>query len=127
MMKKARLSRWGSSRSTKAGLMMAAATASFAFNRYAAAVTGTWLDTDLNSNWSDGNNWSTNPTPPGSDLAGSTTNGDTALFNNSTASNTVNLDVGNWNILNITFDTANANSFLIGSTGVGAHSLALSR
>lgn len=57
-MKKAHLSRRGNSRSTKAGLMLAAAAASFAFNRYAAAVTGTWLDTDLNSNWSDANNWS---------------------------------------------------------------------
>lgn len=57
-----------------------------------------------------------------------TTNGDTALFNNSVApvSSTVNLDVANWNLLNLTFDTTNANSFVIGSTSAGANSLVLS-
>ena len=79
-MKKAHLARRGNSRSTKAGLMLAAAAASFAFNRYAAAITGTWLDANLDSNWSEPGNWSTQP-----ELLGTyrTTNGDTAWFNNS--------------------------------------------
>ena len=79
-MKKALLSRRGNSRSTKAGLMLAAAAASFAFNRYATAITGTWLDTNGDSNWSEPAQLEHEArTPPGNDT-GSTINGDTAWF-----------------------------------------------
>jgi len=115
-MRKSHAVRRGNCRSIKAGLTLAAAAASLALTQSASAVTGTWLDTDSNSNWSDGNNWSTAPTPPGTDVAGVTTNGDTADFNNSSTGDDVNLDVGNWNIANILFDTASANGFIIGNT-----------
>jgi fibronectin-binding autotransporter adhesin len=125
-MKKAHLSRRGNSRSTKAGLMLAAAAASFAFNRYSAAAIGTWIDTSTDSNWSEAANWM-GGTVPGSDVVGSTTNGDTAWFNNSSGTNesTVNLDVGNWNVMNVTFDSSAANNFTIG-TQTGTNALVLS-
>ncbi|HSU66606.1 MAG TPA: hypothetical protein VLJ39_07030, partial [Tepidisphaeraceae bacterium] len=93
-----------------------------------AAITGTWNATPTDNSWiTNGteNNWNSTPGVfPGT--TGTTTNGDTALFN--TAVNTTAVPGGvislssDLNILNINFDTS-AGSYTIGSLGSGGNLL----
>ncbi|HEX4054084.1 MAG TPA: autotransporter-associated beta strand repeat-containing protein [Tepidisphaeraceae bacterium] len=86
-------------------------------------VVTTWSGNDTASNqlWSDPLNWA--GAIPGA-TAG-TNNQDTAVFNNTPASNIVTVDP-NRNILNITFDTGNATNFTIGATANAGNPLLLS-
>jgi autotransporter-associated beta strand protein len=117
-----RFSRSAYSQSRKSSLAVAvaaAAAASFAGEHLAMGqITSTWTDTNATQNWSDAGNWT--PSVPGNDTGG-TTNTDTAIFNSTIASpnNAVNLDVGNWNIQNIIFDTPNVGTYGIGSATTG--------
>ena len=70
----------------------------------------TWTGAN-NTNWADAGNWA--GTVPAGAIA-STTNTDTALFNENAAHSPLTIDSGR-NLQNITFDTANVNSLTIGT------------
>ncbi|MES2921036.1 MAG: autotransporter-associated beta strand repeat-containing protein [Verrucomicrobiota bacterium] len=79
------------------------------------AASATWNGT-TNATWADDTNWSAAPAPGA---------GDTATFNNAGNGNTtINLGAG-VSIGNISFDTATAASYIIGSGGAGSQTLAL--
>jgi autotransporter-associated beta strand protein len=73
-----------------------------------------WTGT-AGTSWANSNNWS--GSVPG--IVGSTTNGDTALFNQSAVNSPLAIDAGR-NIKSITFDTGAVPSLTIGTTGGNA-------
>ena len=77
------------------------------------AATASWTGGDpLNSDWTDGDNWSATPVP---------TLGDTATFNAAAGAGGAIIDLGGagvTSISNIVFDTANAAAYTIGVAGV---------
>ena len=101
-------------------LALAAAGVGIVINqRPGRAITATWNGT-TDSNWATNTDWSSN-TAPGS--TASTTNADTAIFNNAGNGHTSITVDSNRNIDNITFDTANAAAYsfaggsLLGTNG----------
>jgi fibronectin-binding autotransporter adhesin len=88
----------------------------------AQAASATWLATPVDANWATGSNW--NPAAAPGDLLGTNTNADTATFN-ATVTNgfgttsPVVIDASR-NIKNITFSTAAASAYVIGTTGGSA-------
>ena len=83
--------------------------------RNASAANATWSGT-TNGTWATTTNWSASPVP------GST---NTATFNNAGSGNTILDLAGGVQLLSITFDTASAAAYTIGSGGVGAQTLTL--
>ncbi len=101
---------------------IAAAAVSFSHsNHVLGAITATWTDAGTGNNWSQVGNW--NSAVPGNDT-GSITNTDTAIFNGNPGSNVVNLDVSNWDLGTLEFDST-ATNFTIGQTANSGNNLEL--
>ncbi|MFN0076627.1 MAG: autotransporter-associated beta strand repeat-containing protein [Prosthecobacter sp.] len=88
----------------------------------AQAASATWLATPTDANWATASNW--NPAAAPGDILGTNINPDTATFS-ATVSNgfgttsPVVIDAGR-NLKNITFSTAAASAYVIGTTGGNA-------
>ena len=81
----------------------------------ARAASGSWNGT-AGTLWADSNNWSASPYPSGDD---------TATFNGAGNSNTAIDLAGLAGILNITFDTASAAGYTLGTGGANAQTLVM--
>jgi autotransporter-associated beta strand protein len=78
---------------------------------------GSWSPTPADGRWQNTANWSGGPPPGAND--GGTASPQTALFNAASSTTTIVPDA-NRNVLNLTFDTAAAWAYTIGSTGGNA-------
>ncbi len=112
------LRRWRGARSATLLAAAVAAASVSGIARYAPAANGTWLNTGTTTGWFTSTNW-VSGNIPGTNVSGSTTNTDAALFN--TAVGTVGANTSNaivlptsFNIQNINFDT-NAGSYVVGT------------
>ncbi|MFZ4777764.1 MAG: beta strand repeat-containing protein, partial [Terrimicrobiaceae bacterium] len=92
----------------------------FAFTPAAHAANGTWSATPTDANWvPTGTNWSNGATLFPGAISG-TTNTDVATFNSASTQTSITINSPTLNIKSITFDTASAAAYTIGTAGGNA-------